>query len=90
MSSEKKGGTISVRDTIEMVLSREDFFGFAAVDHLRTSARNTDERFQALLRSDVSIGSDDAPWWRRGVLRYAGEQYAEDVRRSYGIEIEVR
>jgi Xaa-Pro aminopeptidase len=81
---------ISVRDRIELVLSREDLFGIAAVEHLRAAVANVDERFRALLRNDMSINNDAAHWWRRGVLKYAGQQYAEDVRRRYGIEIETR
>jgi hypothetical protein len=81
---------ISVRDTIERVLSREDFFGIPAVEHLRFVVDSIDGRFRALLRNDVNNKNGDAPWWRRGVLKYAGEDYARDIRGQYGIEIETR
>ena len=81
---------ISVRDRIDLILSHEDLCRVAAVEHLRAETAKVDERFRTLLRTDVTIKSDDAPWWRRGVLKYAGEEYAQDIRSEYGIEIEVR
>src|SRR5262249_9573087 len=80
---------ISVRDRIDLVLSHEDLLGIAAVEHLRAVVVDIDERFRVLLRSDMNI-SNYAHWWRRGVLKYAGKEYAEDIRRSYGTEIEIR
>jgi hypothetical protein len=79
---------ISVRDRIELVLSREDLLRIPAVEHLRAVVGSVDGRFRALLRNDVNNKNGDAPWWRRGVLKYAGEEYAQDVRSLYGIEIE--
>ena len=49
---------------------------------------SVDGRFRVLLRNDVNDKNGDAPWWRRGVLKYAGEDYAQDIRSLYGIEIE--
>jgi len=80
----------SVRDRIDLILGHEDLFGVAAVERLRAETVKLDERFRALLRTDVTIRNDDAPWWQRGVLKYAGEEYAQNVRSEYGIEIEVR
>jgi len=46
-----------------------------------------DERVRALFLPGVQIGSPNWDWWLRGVLSNGQGQYAEDMKRGYGIDL---
>jgi hypothetical protein len=78
-----------VRDFIERLAMDHRVVDDPVRNEFRAAVDAVDARFKSLLQPDVHIGSPDAPWWWRGVLRYADEEYADDVRRGYGVEVEV-
>lgn len=77
------------RDVLEDVLADPDLETDADVQQLRERVLEVDQRLRGLLRDDVWIGETADPWWRRGVLRFAGSDYVDDLRGIYGITVEV-
>jgi hypothetical protein len=78
-----------VRDVIEAVLSDDAVRSFPEAADWQREVSHIDERYRALL-VPFSAGSGDASWWKAGVPRYAGPELADDLRRMYQKEIEVR
>ena len=81
---------ISIRDAIEVMVEDAALQRMAGFRWFFERVAATDARFKALLQNDVAIKGDDAPWWRRGVLIYAATDYVAEIKRLYGIEVEVR
>jgi hypothetical protein len=81
---------LSIRKRIDLIIQDPDLAAHPAIEHLRRVTHEIDERFRTLVKPGATIRSGDDPWWRRCVLQYAGREYAEDVRRLYGIDIDVR
>jgi hypothetical protein len=77
-----------VRDFIERLTTDPRVLGDPVRDEFRAAVDAVDSRFRALLQPDVHIGPPEAPWWQRGVLRQADEEYADDLRQGYGVEVE--
>lgn len=46
-----------------------------------------DSRLRALFQPAPAQRTEFPEWWRQGVLRYAGREYAEDIRRGYGFDV---
>ena len=81
---------LCIRDAIAVVVEDATLQRMVGFRWFFDRAAATDARFKALLQSDVAIKGDDSPWWRRGVLIYAAKDYAAEIKRLYGIEVEVR
>jgi len=82
---------IAVRDKIERLLADPELSGFPGHADFRRSIIPMDDRFRAQLRPEWRIprippGWDS--WWRLGILRRAGGQYA-DYWREQGFDVEV-
>ncbi|MGH2771365.1 MAG: hypothetical protein ACRDJF_12725, partial [Actinomycetota bacterium] len=45
-----------------------------------------DEQFRRLLLRSIEGGER---WWSEAILRHAGQEYADDVARLYGVPVEV-
>jgi len=80
---------LSIRDRIELVLGTTDLRTHPAVRRMAKKVEQLDQRFRQLLLK-VSAGPKGEAWWRQGVLKYAGEEYAKDAGSLYGVKIEVR
>jgi hypothetical protein len=80
---------LSGRDLLEEAFHDPALARYEPVPLMRERVAAADERFRAALLPGVDVGTADEPWWHRGVLAAAGEEYAEDVERRYGIEVRV-
>jgi len=78
---------LSVRDLLEKAFNDDQLRRFDQIEAMRKRVKNADDRLKASFLPGVQIGNIDAPWWHRGVLAAAGEEYLDDVGRLYGIEI---
>ncbi|MFC6880061.1 MULTISPECIES: hypothetical protein [Actinomadura] len=78
---------VHVRDTIETLCMDPRVKDDPARDEFYARVLEADERFKDLVRPDVHIDSPDLPWWRRAVLKNGGDEYVEDMRSQYGIEV---
>lgn len=47
-----------------------------------------DDQLRALFIPGVQIGYSTWEWWERGVLRNGIGEYAEDMKRNYGVDLE--
>ncbi len=79
---------LRARDWLEMILSEPELQAFEEHRELVARVHEIDEQFRALLQPDLSIPGEQA-WWRRGVLRAAGEEYARYMARAYGFRVDV-
>lgn len=55
---------------------------------MRERVFDADDRLRALFIPGVQIGPPDWNWWLRGVLSNGIGDYAENMKRSYGIDLE--
>lgn len=80
---------MSVRDYIETLLDDPSLEGFNAFNEFKARVARLDEQYRELLQGDVKRPSKLDFWWRTGVLRYAGDEYCEDMSSRYSISVEV-
>lgn len=78
---------LGVRDLLAAALADERLSQYEQINRMRDRVEEADVRFRQGLLPGVEIGSADKPWWRRGVLATASDEYADDVERLYGIEL---
>lgn len=76
----------AVRDVIGAVLDDPQLAREPELEYFRGVVRDLDQRFRAVCRTDVQIGKDGDPWWRRCVPANAAGDLADDLSRLYGIE----
>ena len=79
---------LGVRDLLAKALDDGRLGRFDQISSIRQRVTTADARLKGAFLSDVEIGGADKPWWRRGVLAAAGGEYADDVKRLYGIELQ--
>ena len=79
---------LSVREKLELLLTAERLQTFQELQELKARVGAIDGRFKSLLKPDVQLPNREH-WWEQGVLKRAGEQYAEYFRQAYGIHVEV-
>ena len=77
-----------VRNFIDRLCADPRVIGDPVRIDFMTVLEDTDRRFRSMLAPEFQIGQSDMPWWQRGVLRYAEEEYVEDLRNQYGIAID--
>ena len=79
---------LSARDLLAKMLEDTELARHPEAQELSGRVAEVDRRFKELLRSDVEVGDPQDPWWRRGVLRSAGSEYAADAHKLYGVQVE--
>lgn len=77
-----------MRRCIDVILSSPDMKRHPDYPNFARRVEKIDNRLREIL-SDEVLNPDEAEWWLRHPLRSAGSEYADDVRRIYGIDIEV-
>jgi hypothetical protein len=78
---------LSVRDLLEKAFHDDQLGRFSQIGMMRQRVESADIRLRSMFLPDIEIGGADAPWWHRGVLATAGDEYLDDVERLHGIEI---
>lgn len=78
---------VQVRGLLAKALADHGLADYEQMEIMRERVRLTDERFRKLL-SHAQIRTANAPWWQRGVLAHADEEYREDMKRLYNIDVE--
>jgi hypothetical protein len=78
---------VQVRDLIERALTDPLLANYEPMENIRQRVDLADERFRKLL-SSVQIRTAEKPWWRRGVLLQAGQEYQDDVKRLYNADVD--
>jgi len=77
---------IRVRTLLERALADSRLAAYSQLQEIKQRVEAADARFRRLL-SDKPIRDEQMPWWQRAVLANAGEEYRDDVKRLYGIEV---
>ncbi len=78
---------LTIRDNIELIICNQDLQKYNEHQEFIERISLIDQRFKAILK-EYNLMSEDK-WWKRGVLKYAGEQYAKNVKTEWNIEIEI-
>ncbi|MEU7929813.1 hypothetical protein [Micromonospora sp. NPDC049107] len=81
---------LSIRHTIDRVLTDERLFGFPQMGWVRERVAAADERFRAVLSEQRMPAQREEPWWEAYVPAWAGPVLAAELRDTYDIRIEVR
>ncbi|MEV5826808.1 hypothetical protein AB0L25_14625 [Spirillospora sp. NPDC052242] len=79
---------LAVRDFIESISADARVLENSARAEFYATVQKVDETFRSLLQQGVDIGSADRPWWRRGVLKRAGDEYVQDMEDQFGVQVE--
>jgi hypothetical protein len=79
---------LSVRRRLELLLCAKRLQTFQELRELKVRVSEIDNRFRSLLKPGVQLPNREH-WWEQGVLKRAGEQYAEYFRKAHGIQVEV-
>lgn len=79
---------ISVRDTLERLLTARDLEPFPELSAIGERVDELDNRFRALL-DPIACRTNRAHWWEQGILARAGSAYASYIRDVYGIKVEI-
>jgi hypothetical protein len=78
---------LGVRDLLERAFNEDTLKDSDQVAAMRERVGQADAGLRELFLPNIEIGRSEQPWWRRGVLARAGDEYAEDISRLYGIDI---
>ena len=78
---------LGVRDLLAKALEDNTLKQYQQVPAMAERVARADARFKDLLLPNVELGSPERPWWHRGVLAHAGDEYVNDIRNLFGIEV---
>ncbi len=79
---------LRVRDEIETILSVPELHRYKEHGVLRERVASIDQRLRVLFHSEKE-SSTEGPWWRRGILKRAGADYAEYCWSAFSVPVEV-
>jgi hypothetical protein len=77
---------VRVRGLLDLALNDPVLATYPQLEPMRVRIDAADARFRTVL-SAKQIRSEGDPWWRRAILATAGDEYCEDVKRLYGIDL---
>lgn len=77
---------VRVRTLLDRAFSDPRLASYPEIAEMRERVKQADARFRSLL-SDQTIRDEQTPWWLRGVLARAGDEYCDDVKRIYSIDV---
>jgi hypothetical protein len=80
---------IGVRRPIDLLFGDPIVGADWRMTQFATRLADADNRLRALFVDGVLAGGEGQPWWQRGLLRFAGREYAEDARAMFDVPIEV-
>lgn len=79
---------VGVRSLLDKLFSDPVLGGHEVTTLVRKRVEAADDTMRQAFLPGAQIHAPTRPWWDRGVLLRAGEEYAEDVARLYGIDVE--
>lgn len=79
---------LSVRDLLEKAFNDPQLEGHEITRLMRERVTAADDQMRQAFQPGTHITSSALPWWHRGVLARGGKEYAEDIARLYGIDVE--
>lgn len=77
---------VQVRGLLEKALTDPELADYDQMENIRARVSVIDARFRKLL-ARTQIRTANNPWWQRGVLAHAGEEYRDDMKRLYNIDV---
>ena len=77
---------VQIRGLLEKAITDPGLASYEQIQDIREKVTLADERFRKLL-APTQIRTPEKPWWRRAVLARAGEEYRDDIKRLYGINV---
>jgi hypothetical protein len=80
---------LSIRSGIQLLLDDERVRKTIGFLDLSARVREIDTEFIGLLQDGVEIGNSSDPWWKRGVLKRAGSELANDFMEIFGVHVQV-
>jgi hypothetical protein len=78
-----------VRDTIDRLMSDSDLREFPEWEVWSRKIKVLDDAYRSILVDIPNRSGGDLPWWRGGVPRQAESELAADVRKMFGVAIDV-
>jgi hypothetical protein len=78
---------VKVRESLEFAIADQGLAGHEQMAEIRERVWAADEKFDRLLGPE-KIRGEKFPWWRRGVLAHAGDEYQDDIKRLYKIDVQ--
>ncbi|XZE17685.1 hypothetical protein SH449x_002960 [Pirellulaceae bacterium SH449] len=79
---------IGVRDYLECLLQDSGLKTFGEFNSFRKAIEEIDEQFRTVLQTNVDRPTDSPHWWRKGVLKFAGDEYRDDMESRYSIVVD--
>ncbi len=79
---------LAVRDILQRSFEDERLQGYPQMESLRERVDAIDGQFKALILDGVAIRPKSDRWWRRAVLKRAGAEYRDDMKRLHNVAIE--
>ena len=80
---------LAIRDQINEVLNDGRVKIFREFIEFSSDVENIDQEFRKLFIKNVSLGVGKNNWWRQGILRRGGQEYVDDIKRTYNIDVEL-
>jgi hypothetical protein len=81
---------ISVRDTVQRVLTDDRLRDFPQMAWVRERVQAADDRFRQLLQLDRELPSAvPLPWWHRHPPRYAEAELVDELQSLYGLRLDL-
>ena len=78
---------VSIRDKIEEVINNEELYSPQDVQRFADAVHMLDEQLRALFIDNVYRPFTSGTWWEASILKFAGQEYSEDMLNLYKIDV---
>jgi hypothetical protein len=78
---------VQVRGLLERALNDPKLTAYDQIAEIKQRVAAADDRFRKLL-GPMRISTEETAWWHRAVLARADDEYRDDMRRLYNIEVD--
>ena len=76
------------RTLLERLFQDQEMARFEPIlSAMKQRVLEADTALRSSFLPNVNIGGEASPWWARGVLARGGQNYTEDIKSGFGIEI---
>lgn len=78
----------SARSMIQALLDNKDLLQFTTYHNYKPRVLEVDEEYKKLLQPGIHLPIKSGHWWKTGVLKYAGKEYCDYMKKHYNIDVE--
>ena len=79
---------VSVRDEIQQIIDDGRLQEYEEFKDFVNKVDEIDNNFKSVVNDFKIPERDKLPWWKKGILKKAGDQYVQNVKDELGLEVQ--